>query len=116
MEIVASQLASSVLHPGFRDDFDWAEEREWMAQRYNASAASKRRLLDGTVPLYCVKVADVWRHLHPLLRGVPFDVRSFVPLESGSCQVLARRYVDGRVAARSVVEKKEVGVMVVHEK
>jgi len=74
------------------DDLPFADELKLAAERCNARARAKKRLLDGTAALYCVRLADVLQHLDPLLQGTPIYVRSLTsssraPLQNDSAEL-----------------------------
>ncbi|KAK5129112.1 hypothetical protein LTR08_003900 [Meristemomyces frigidus] len=106
---VVSALAS---HEGRRDSFvdadinmevsenDWRAELAETVQRLNAVNAAKARLVDGTVRLYCVKLADVLAHLDPLLLGddpPPINVRYPTPTTRSAeiAATLDKQGIDG---------------------
>lgn len=54
---------------------DFGAEMAWLAAGHNAADAAKRRLHDGTIALYCVRLADVMENLDPLFHTTRFRVQ-----------------------------------------
>ena len=120
-ERVASEVAYQVDRADVQYDLPWEQTKEQMARHINVRMEGKRRLLDGSSALYCVRLDDVLRHLHPVLKGVRIEVGSLDTLRpqdtaTYDTPMLPRTYVDGRVVARPSHTRQIAEAVVVHEK
>ncbi|KAM3418892.1 hypothetical protein BST61_g4853 [Cercospora zeina] len=63
------------------DRLSFEEDMQRAADRVKAVAQMKGRLRDGEAVLRYVRLDEVWKNLHPSVKGVPIEVRfDFMPL------------------------------------
>ncbi|KAF2773009.1 hypothetical protein EJ03DRAFT_324061 [Teratosphaeria nubilosa] len=57
------------------DPFDFQVELSGIAARVNAIKAARKKLSNGTVPLFCVRLEDVMTHLDPVISDAAIEVQ-----------------------------------------